>query len=127
MCVCVCVCVFIQDSLLGSPYTGLPCRSHSLPNGRCGVPFIDLLIKDVWDTPKQHRQLSLLIYPPGLNGKTLLLKTPHTLVTGYRETKLMLTRKLPLLASFHSTRRCHIGYCRGGVKGRVHINGLTPL
>ena len=27
--------------------------------------------------------------------KTLLLKTPHTLIAGYRETKLEMSRKLP--------------------------------
>lgn len=30
---------------------------------------------------------------PGLDGETLLLKTPHTLVTGHEDIKLVLTRK----------------------------------
>lgn len=33
--------------------------------------------------------------PLELDGKTLLLKIPHTLVKGYREIKMILNRKLP--------------------------------
>lgn len=36
----------------------------------------------------------VLAYPPEPGGKTLLLKSPHTLVTGHRKTKSVLNRKL---------------------------------
>lgn len=38
---------------------------------------------------------TVLSCPLELDGKTPLLKTPHTLVMGYRETKLVLDWKLP--------------------------------
>lgn len=42
---------------------------------------------------KQYKLLSLLLV--ALDGKTLLLKITHMLVTGHGEIKLVLTRKLP--------------------------------
>lgn len=46
-------------------------------------------------------------YPPELDGEVLLVKTPHTQVTGYGKTKLILTWKLhPYCLAFivHATR-----------------------
>lgn len=50
----------------------------------CVKPF-GLLVRRVQDTPKQHRLLP--------EGKTLFLKTPPTLSTGFQEMNLDLTWK----------------------------------
>jgi hypothetical protein len=43
-----------------------------------------------------------------LDSKTLLVKTPHILVVGYR-ISLQLSKKLCLLAVFHGVSRCYAG------------------
>lgn len=53
-----------------------------------------------------HSIVTALSSSPELDGKTVLLKTPHTPFTGYREA--MLERGLEassLLPSLHSTKR----------------------
>lgn len=57
------------------------------------VPPLELLFRGILETLKRIRPTSIaLVCPPELAGKTPLLKTPHTLVTGHRKTW---TRKLP--------------------------------
>lgn len=47
----------------------------------------------------------VLAYPPEPGGKTLLLKSPHTLVTGHRKTKSVLNRKLQPWRQAFRTRK----------------------
>lgn len=48
---------------------------------------------ELWESPKTiHDTAIALGNPPELDGKILLLKTPHTFIG---ETKVVLTRKLP--------------------------------
>lgn len=52
-------------------------------------------------TPKQYRMSSLLLVAhQNLNGKNLLLKTPHTLCVGYYKNQVVLTRMLPTAGCF---------------------------
>lgn len=46
------------------------------------------------------------------DGKTLLMKTSHILVTGYRELEVDELEALSFLASVHSEGRCYVG-CGG--------------
>lgn len=49
--------------------------------------------------PPNHQMIQSVaiafVYPPELDGKTQLMKTPHTLVKGHRKIMLVQTRKLP--------------------------------
>lgn len=65
------------------------------PSGRCGTPPLELLVRDVLETPKTGQALAIALGgPPELDSKTLLLETPHTLVIRHGEVYLT-TRKLP--------------------------------
>lgn len=55
-----------------------------------------------------------------LDGKNLLLKIKHGMVTGYGEIRLVLNRKLPFLTSLYSTRRCCVGFGGGEVGGVIN-------
>lgn len=52
-----------------------------------------------WSGRPQEPQIQviaiILVCPTELDGKTLFLKTPHTLVSGHTEINLKLTGKLP--------------------------------
>ena len=95
MCVCVCVCVCV--CLIGVALRrGCLPQKHSLTNKassiRCGMSPLELLVRP----PRTIQATAIaLACPPELNGKSLLLKTPHTLVPGQREIKTVLTPKLP--------------------------------
>lgn len=62
--------------------------------------------------------VTALGYPLKLDGKALLLKSPHTLVIGHGEIKWVMAKNL----CFDST-----GQCCGGCWGKEAINGLTHL
>lgn len=76
----------------------VPPGNQWLPNKksiiRYGIPPRELLVRCVSEAPQTTQLLSLPSCPPVLNGKTLLLKSWHTLVRGHGEIKLVLTRKL---------------------------------
>lgn len=52
-----------------------------------------------------EEQICACVAPPDLEGKSLLLRIPHTLVTGHRGIIDIDQEASALLASFHSTRR----------------------
>lgn len=55
-----------------------------------------------------------------LDGKNLLLKIKHGMVTGYGEIRLVLNRKLPFLTSLCSTRGCCVSFGGGEVGGVIN-------
>lgn len=62
-----------------------------------GIPSYMLLVMKAPDIPQTTEFIAIVHdCPLELDGKTLLLKTQHTLVAGYREIKVELTSKLPL-------------------------------
>lgn len=74
-----------------------------------GLPH-ELSVMEGPKVPKQYRLWPVALgYPPELD-KTLVLKSPFTLVAGHREAMLGLSSKLPLLTSFHSARRSCVGF-----------------
>lgn len=61
----------------------------------------------------------LLVTPPELDDKTVLLKTPHTLITGHTEMNLILNRKLPPWPAVIVSQGVIVGFCGGGSSSRV--------
>lgn len=74
-------------------YTGDNCVStrhqrltNKMPSTKVGLLILESLTREVPKTPKYHRSLSFLFaldYPPGLDGKFLLLEKSHTSVIQY--------------------------------------------
>lgn len=63
------------------------------------------------DPPHIKHVTSIAFYcPPELNGKTLLLKIPYTLVIGHREIIDTDQEDSSLMTSFHGFGRCCAGY-----------------
>lgn len=74
----------------------------------------DLLNNGILETSITiHVIVTALSRPPKLDGKIPLLKTSHTLLTGYGESKLVMTGSSYLLGSSHSTRRCYAMHAAG--------------
>lgn len=95
------------------------------------VPGVGYLLPSGWSgvfqgLPQRIQAIAIaLSCSPQCDGKTLLLKTPDTLVTGHGEPKLVPTMLIAssLLPSFNSTGvECYVGRCGGAV-----INILSLL
>lgn len=66
------------------------------------------LVRKAPKAPKTMCFVTFLGYPLELEDKDLLLKTPHTLVVRYRESKLKLSWEVPP-SSLSNARRCSAG------------------
>lgn len=81
-------------------YNGMPCpRHHRLinkkPKVRYMLPLLELLIRQVRETPPiGFRLLIMLYYPQELDSKILFLKTSYTWVVEHWQIKLALKWKL---------------------------------
>lgn len=73
-------------------------RSHSSlgenAKAEAGLPPYKLLIKETSETPKTSQIIPIVGCLAELVSKTLLLRMPHALVVGRRETKLGLVWRL---------------------------------
>lgn len=90
----------IKDSALGSTRDYVHPTSHRLPNKslntKCRkVPLKSSLFTGILENHPQTTETIVIAHgcPLELGGKTLLLRTPYTVVSGRREFKLMLIRK----------------------------------
>lgn len=89
--ICAC-CFFIRKSLVGICEANTSSRNHRLSNKKVQCQVLGTSPRAVSQNNTSYR--NALGYPPELNGKTQLLKTPHTLSQDM-DTSSLLTRKLP--------------------------------
>lgn len=98
---------------------------------RCWISSFESLVRGIQETTKSNRPLPLL-FALELDGKTLLLKIPHTLVIRPGDIKLVLNWKCPLGGLLSSCQKMLCGLWREksypplylGLKQQNHNNDL---
>lgn len=86
----------IKDLELGSTRHYVHPTSHRLPNkslnAKCRKVLLKSLFTGILENHPQTTETIVVAHgcPLELGGKTLLLRTPYTVVSGHREFKLML-------------------------------------
>lgn len=66
-------------------------------NAKYSIPLFYLLVSSILETFRTTQTIAtVLACSPETDGKTISLMAPHTLITGHGETKLVLTKKIPL-------------------------------